>query len=176
MATFRDYDWRTLSENVWRLIGNDWMLVTAGSMASWNTMTASWGGFGHLWNMDVVFAFVRPSRHTLSFMEKNEGFTIAFLGPERRDVLQVCGSTSGRDTDKAAVAKITPRLFAAPDIPGRVSFEEARLVLSCRKVHAQDLDPRGFIDPRIAANYTGGDLHRLYVGAVEAAWETERQR
>jgi flavin reductase (DIM6/NTAB) family NADH-FMN oxidoreductase RutF len=174
MATFRDFDWRTMSDNVWRLIGDEWMLVTAGSLSSWNAMTASWGGFGHLWNMDVVFAFVRPTRHTHGFMEGSEGFTLSFFNPERRDILHVCGSTSGRDTDKAKAAGITPRAFSSLDVPERVSFEEARLIFSCRKVHAQDLDPAGFIDPTIAANYTGNDFHRLYVGAIEAAWETER--
>lgn len=173
MGSFRDYDWRASGENVWKLIGDDWMLVTAGSMESWNTMTASWGGLGHLWNMDVAFAFVRPSRHTLGFMERSEGFTLSFFGPERREALNICGSTSGRDTDKARAAGIAPRAFSAVGVPARVSFEEARLVLSCRKVYAQDLDPACAIDRRIADNYPKGDWHRLYVGAIEAAWMAE---
>jgi len=170
MAIFKEYDWRTMGDNTWKLIGDEWMLLTAGGLASWNAMTASWGGLGHLWNMDVVFAFVRPTRFTYAFMEKSEGFTVSFFGPDRRDVLKVCGATSGRETDKAAAAHITPRGFAASGVPERVSFEEARLVLSCRKVHAQDLDPEGFVDPGISAHYAARDWHRLYVGAIEAAW------
>lgn len=173
MAAFAEYDWRSMSENAWKLIGDDWMLITAGALESWNTMTASWGGFGRLWNMDVVFAFVRPTRYTHSFMEKSEGFTLSFFGRERHEALAVCGATSGRDTDKAAAAGITPRAFASTAAPARVSFAEARLVLSCRKVHAQDLDPAGFIDPTIAPNYAAHDWHRIYVGAIEAAWTGE---
>lgn len=37
-----------LSDNPIRLIGRDWMLITAGQMGDFNTMTASWGGVGHL--------------------------------------------------------------------------------------------------------------------------------
>ena len=33
-----------ITDNVIKLIGKDWMLVTAGRRDDYNTMTASWGG------------------------------------------------------------------------------------------------------------------------------------
>lgn len=173
--SFIPCDWKSLDENVFSLISEDWMLITAsapgipGGNEGWNTMTASWGGLGHLWNRDVAFVFVRPTRHTFRFMEAAPGFTLSFFGEERRRALQVCGAISGRDHDKAAAAGITPRAFGSA---GRtwIAFEEARLVLACTTVHSQDLDPAGFIDPGIASNYKDKDWHRLYVGAIEAAW------
>jgi flavin reductase (DIM6/NTAB) family NADH-FMN oxidoreductase RutF len=169
---FESWDWKKLEGNVFSLISSDWMLITAGKPGAWNTMTASWGGFGHLWNRDVAFVFVRPTRHTHAFMEGSPGFSLSFFDPDRRKALEVCGSVSGRDKDKAQAAGITPRPFAW-DGQGWVSFEEARLVLCCRKLHAQDLDPAGFIDPSIADNYKAKDWHRLYVGAIEAAWKRD---
>jgi len=167
--TFESFEWRDLRENPAELIGRRWMLITPGEIGGWNTMTASWGGFGELWNMDVAFVFVRPSRHSFGFMERDEGFTLSFFDDDKRRALEICGAKSGRDTDKAAAAGITPRAFRA-GASERVAFEEARLVLSCRKVYSQDLDPTRFIDPRISASYPSGDLHRLYVGAIEGAW------
>ena len=38
-----------LPDNVIQLIGKEWMLVTAGDESSFNTMTASWGGMGYIW-------------------------------------------------------------------------------------------------------------------------------
>ena len=32
--------------NPFELISKQWMLISAGSANSWNTMTASWGGVG----------------------------------------------------------------------------------------------------------------------------------
>ncbi|MDP3178987.1 MAG: flavoredoxin, partial [Spirochaetaceae bacterium] len=85
-----------------------------------------------------------------------------------------CGKMSGRDGDKAAAAGLSPRSFATgPGAPERVSFEEARLVLSCRVLHAQDLDPACFVDPGINAHYAAKDWHRLYIGVVEGAWKRE---
>ena len=38
------------SEDEFKIIGKEWMLVTAGGADEVNTMTASWGGMGWLWN------------------------------------------------------------------------------------------------------------------------------
>ena len=38
-----------LNQNVFSMIGEQWMLVTAGTVERCNTMTASWGGLGVLW-------------------------------------------------------------------------------------------------------------------------------
>ena len=70
--TLREIDPRALGDNPFKLIGDDWMLVTAGTRESYNTMTASWGGLGVLWNKNVCFCFVRPTRHTYRFMEDAE--------------------------------------------------------------------------------------------------------
>ncbi|HBE42259.1 MAG TPA: flavin reductase, partial [Bacteroidales bacterium] len=64
--------------NLIDLIASDWMLVTAGDRQKFNTMTANWGGVGHLWNRPVVFVFVRPERYTFRFMEDTKGFTLSF--------------------------------------------------------------------------------------------------
>ena len=62
---------KDLSENFFEVIGKEWMLVTAGSKEHFNTMTASWGGIGWLWNKPVVFVFIRSERYTYEFMEEN---------------------------------------------------------------------------------------------------------
>jgi len=170
-AAFEFVDWRSQKKNVSESIADEWMLVTPGILGRWNTMTASWGGFGHLWSMDVAFVFVRPTRHTFGFMESEEGFTLSFLGEGGRKALNICGSTSGRDTDKAQAAGISPRAFqVGAGATARVAFDEAEFVVSCRKVYAQDIDPKAFIDRSIASAYPLTDYHRLYVGAIEGAW------
>ena len=37
---------KDLKENFFEAIGKEWMLVTAGTKEKFNTMTASWAGFG----------------------------------------------------------------------------------------------------------------------------------
>ncbi|MDP4180523.1 MAG: flavin reductase [Bacillota bacterium] len=160
---FKSISPEDISENVFKLIGEDWTLITAGTLEKHNTMTASWGGFGVLWGKKVAFIFVRPQRYTYEFLEKQNNFTLSFFGQEYRDVLKLCGSKSGRDINKVAEAGITP----IGEMPGKVYFKESRLVIITKKLYFQDINPENFLDPEIAKNYPGKDYHRLYIGEIE---------
>ena len=162
MSGFKVVQPQALRDNPFKLIGTDWMLITAGTQASFNTMTASWGGLGVIWDMEVAFVFVRPTRHTFGFMERAPVFTLSFFTEQYRPALEFCGTQSGRDVNKVAKTGLTPAFGAA----GEIYFAEARLVLVCRKVHAQNLDPAGFLDPAIAGFYGQRDYHRLYIAEI----------
>jgi len=151
-----------LKDNTFNLIGQDWMLITSGNMPDYNTMTASWGGLGVLWGKNVCFCFIRPSRYTYEYMERNDSFTLSFFEESYRRALSFCGSNSGRDVNKAAGAGITP-MKCADDM---VSFEEARLIIKCRKLYFHDLDPGHFLSPEIEKSYNQKDYHRLYIGEI----------
>ncbi len=153
-----------LNLNAFSRIGREWMLITAGTAQDWNTMTASWGGLGVLWNKNVAFCFVRPTRHTWSFMERESRFTLSFFAEEYRGALEFCGARSGRDTDKASGAGLDPIVFD----DGALSFAQAKEVLVCRKLYSQDFDPTLFKDPGIEANYPKKDYHRMYIGEIES--------
>ena len=51
-------------------------------------------------------------------------------------------------------------------------FEEAELVLVCRKLYMQDLDPVGVLEEESVLPFYGkkGGWHRMYVGRVEEAY------
>ena len=152
-----------IADNPFQLIGSDWMLITAGPPDAYNTMTASWGGLGVLWSKPIAVCFIRPQRYTRQFMEKAENFTLSFFDEKYRPALELCGTKSGRDIDKAAAAGITPM---AATLPGTTCFAEARLVIECRKIYFQDVDPAHFLDPSIDGNYPQRDYHRMYFGEI----------
>lgn len=155
-----------LNDNVFSLISKDWFLLTAGNLENgYNTMTASWGGLGHLWNRNVSFVFVRPQRHTWKFMEGNELYTMSFFNESHRSALKYCGTHSGRDVDKASETGLTP---FEPQ-PETVAFQEARLVMVCRKLYYQDLDPNNMLDDSIPALYPEKGFHRVYIGEITEA-------
>jgi len=155
-------------------IADEWMLVTAGNTTTkpgnWNTMTASWGALGELWNKDVAFIFIRPGRRTRSFVDDNAFFTLSFFEEKYHKALAFCGEKSGRDYDKAAETGLTPIVFcggiAGGRIAGAIAFREASEIIVCHKIYSQDIDPSLFLDPSIAGNYPQKDYHRMYVGEV----------
>lgn len=154
--------------NLIDIIASDWMLVTAGDRQKFNTMTANWGGVGHLWNKSVAFVFVRPERYTFQFIENSEGFTLSFYDETYRGALNICGTKSGRDCDKVAEAGLTVHFTES----GYPAFREAKLVMECRKLYATMLKKEEFIDPiPLKAHYTTkGGLHKLYIAEIEKVW------
>ena len=82
--------------NVFRLIGEEWMLITAGDESGYNTMTASWGSLGFLWGKPVCTCFIRPQRFTYGLAEKTDRLSFAFLPEAYRGALKYCGVHSGR--------------------------------------------------------------------------------
>lgn len=162
MAQFKEIDPADITENAFKLIGKDWMLVTAGNGTKLNTMTASWGGMGVLWNKNVAFSFIRPQRYTLEFINQNEYYTLSFLEDGSRDTLMFCGRNSGRDVDKIKERSLTPVFDEnAP------YFEQAKLVLVCRKLYKQAMTPDSFINTAlIEKNYPNNDFHYTFVGEI----------
>ena len=151
------------SENPFKLIGSDWMLITAKKGDKTNMMTASWGGVGILWNKPVATIYVRPQRYTKEFIDNEEYFSLCVLPEEYRQILNYCGTKSGRDEDKIAETKLTI------DESGKAPiFKESRLVLICKKLYAQDLTEQSFIDKSLVEkNYKAKDFHTMYIAEIE---------
>ena len=164
-APFRHIAPTELPDNLFGLIGNDWMLITAADGEKINTMTASWGTAGILWNKPVGVCFIRPQRYTYAFTEATDRMTFAFFSEEYRRALQYCGSHSGRDGDKFVATGLTPAFTEGEhSVPYPA---EARLVMVCRKLYADDLKEDCFLDPALLANYKAKDYHRFYICEIE---------
>ena len=156
-----------LNENTFDLLDNQWMLILAGTKEKHNSMTASWGGFGILWNKPVAFIFIRPQRFTLQFVEQNEYFTLNLFEEKWRSALELCGSKSGRDIDKtkAAGLSITESLKC-------IAFQEARMVIECRKLYIDDIKPENFLDKGIIEkHYPKSDFHRLFIAEITSVYK-----
>lgn len=162
----KEINYKEMQFNPFNLIGNDWMLVTAGNQQSGcNTMTISWGHLGCLWghNDPTAVIYIRQSRFTKQFVDAEPYFTLSVMDSSFKKQMAYLGSTSGRDEDKIAKAGLTP-VYA----DNTVYFEEAKLVLVCKKVYAAEIQPSGIIyQETIDQSYPQGDYHTMYVGKIE---------
>lgn len=173
MTEFKNISPAELVDNPFKLIGKDWMLVTSANDGEgtvcgkdYNTMTASWGGVGILWNKPVAFVFIRPQRHTFGFSEENERMTLTFFEEKYRDALTFCGRNSGRDHDKAEVCGLTP-VFETNEKGRAAWFDEARVVLKVRKLYADWLKKDAFTDASPLSSYPADDFHKMYICEIE---------
>ena len=162
-----------LQLNPMTMIAGEWMLITAGTEESYNTMTASWGHMGSIWGhgggTPTTCVYVRPQRYTKEFMDREQLYTLCVFPPEYKKALGYLGSHSGRDEDKVAKTGLTP-VFA----DGTTFFAEAKLVLVCRKLYRAPLVEEGFVDKAIVEdNYPNRDFHDLYIGEILKVYVNE---
>lgn len=166
--SFKEVSLTDLQLNPWRAIGGDWMLITAGDEAKANTMTASWGGLGVLWQENVAFVFIRPQRYTKEFIDAQPRFSMSFFEGRKKE-MGLLGSVSGRERDKISESGL--HLTMLDGVP---TFEEARLVLIGQKLYADELKPEKFILPEYEAqNYAAKDYHTMYVAKIAKAFISE---
>ena len=160
-----------LQGNVFDLIGEKWMLITATKDdGAFNTMTASWGGMGVMWGKPVIWCVIRPVRYTYEFMESADFFTFTFFPNEYRKALNILGTKSGRVSDKITESGLTPAFLGldrSDHTKDVVYFEEADTVITCKKLYYQDVNPANFIDETLdKSNYPKKDYHRMYFGEI----------
>ncbi len=160
-------DIKQLEGNPFAQIGEQWFLITAGTPENYNTMTASWGFMGVMWGAPSFICAVRTNRHTFSFMEENDVYTLCFFDETYRKALQFCGTKSGRDYDKAKETGLTPIV-----VDGVPAFEEASRIIVCKKRYAEMMKQDAFIEQATYDRWYGTDpLHKQYIGEILAVYE-----
>lgn len=166
---------KDIKENPIKLFGDDWAVVAAGTRGDFNELTVSWGALGDAWwdNMPLAIIFVSATRHTHSYLESHDTFSINIFPREYRKALAYIGSHTGKDEDKVAATGLDVD-FTDNETP---VFPQARLVIECRKVYAHDLDREKFSESLIGnynqKKFQGVVPHTVYFGEIINCWIKE---
>lgn len=164
MNKFNELNPDQFDQSPFRVVGKEWMLITAGTPDKINTMTASWGGLGVMWAKNVSFVGIRPQRYTKEFVDNTDTFSLSFFDSSFKKQLGYLGTVSGRDEDKIGKSGLTVR-YTEDNIP---FFDEAKTVIICKKLYAQDYKPECFIDKELnSMYYPDADYHTLYISEVQ---------
>ncbi len=159
------------------------ILLTSEAEDCINAMTIGWGTVGIEWGVPIFTAYVRESRFTYELMERTGEFTICApygeISKEATKIIGMCGSLSGRDTDK--LAKAGAHLVEA-EIVRPPAIKELPLTLECRVVFEQ-VQPVKKIShrfkkfyPEISDPYSDEktyDQHVAYYGEILKAYIIE---
>ena len=150
------------------------ILMTTAAEGKVNTMTIGWGTIGIEWGKPIFIAFVRDSRYTKELLDRNPEFTLNIPMDEAcREILKVCGTRSGRDTDKFAelgLVREEPEVISVPGI------RQLPLTLECRVIYRQeqvisemDQQAQSRYYP-VSEQFPQGDVHTAYYGQVLSAY------
>lgn len=172
--SFKKIDVKDFTVNPYTIFAKEWMLLSAGKKdTGYNTMTISWGHLGSIWGhgggKPTAVVYVRPSRYTKEFVDKEDYFTLCVFDEEYKKALGYLGSNSGRDGNKIEAVGLTPAFTQ-----DSIYFEEAKLVIVCKKMYHSTLKEEGFLDESIISeNYPLKDFHEMYIGEIVEIFEKE---
>jgi len=161
IADYKDY----VEETIKAFSEERVLLVSHGKEGPPNVMAIGWGTIGIVWRKPVFVVLVRPSRHTYKLIEETGEFTVNVVPPRLKEMVQYCGTVSGRDHNKLKEKQLT----AIPSMKVKVPIiEESVLHFECRVVYKSDLIPSELEKSIIPALYPKGDFHRVYFGEILA--------
>ena len=167
---FQEMNVKELQKNPFVMIGDEWMLVTAEKEGKINTMTASWGGVGIMWGKTVATVYIRPQRCTKKFVDGSEYFTLSFFDGGQKKALGYLGSVSGNDEPD----KIDKTDLHVTQVDGQPTYEEAMLVLVCKKLYVQEMKEECFLrSQEIEDWYPEKDFHTMYMAEIVKAYVNE---
>lgn len=156
----KDFD-----ENIFSLVGDDWTVITAGEDP--NSMVASWGGLGIMFNKPVTWCFLRANRYTLEKIRESGTYTFCYFPAQYKGEILKFGSASGRNTDKMSQTKLTP--METPH--GVPAYEEAQVIIECKLIAAPTVSKDEFYTEEGKEFLQGGydeakDWHKLVYGEI----------
>lgn len=128
-----------------------------------NLMTIGWGAIGSIWGVPVWIILVRPSRHTFTCIEHSGSFTVNVPTDDMAMACVLCGSRSGRDTDKFSETGLTAERASTVLAP---TVGQCPIVYECQVVHSNDILPAKLSDEILSGAYMDGDYHRVYFGKI----------
>ncbi len=152
-------------ENIFRLVGKDFTVITAGKEP--NSMVASWGGVGIMFNKPVTWCFLRANRFTLEKIRETGIYTMCYFPDQYKGDIMQFGTKSGRNTDKMAQTALTP--MDTPD--GFPAYKEARIIIECRLTAASTVSKDEFFTKEAKDFLQEGydeakDWHKLVYGEI----------
>jgi len=123
-----------------------------------NVMTIGWAALGYMWRKPVMIVMVRKSRFTHHIIEKASSFTVSTPTDDLEEVLNFCGTKSGRDVDKFKECKLSVVNTPIINILG--------LHYECKIVYKSKMNPDFLCKEYRESVYTGNDYHTFYFGEI----------
>jgi len=152
------------------LRGGGLLLVSEGNDRKPNAMTIGWGLVGTMWSEPFFVVAVRLSRYTHKLIEESGKFTVCLPSKGMAEVLDFCGTKSGRDIDKFKELGLTAakgNIVDAPYIAKCPVHYECEVAFKTQVMRGELKDE---LESRV---YASGDYHVLYYGHIKGVYAEE---
>ena len=166
---FKQVENTEIPGNVFTLVNKDFTVLTGGTPELYNSMVASWGGWGTLFEKPATWCYLRSSRYTLTLIRKDLTYTMSYFDDEYKQDILLFGMQSGGD--KMEKTKLT----AVQTPAGNMTFKEAKLIIECKLLEITTVSPDDFQTDEarkfiVDAHAETGDYHKIVFGEITNVW------
>jgi flavin reductase (DIM6/NTAB) family NADH-FMN oxidoreductase RutF len=168
---FKQISPEEISDNVFKLVGKVFPVITAGKENHYNSMTCSGGGLGMLFMKPTTWCILRADRYTLKLIQKEQTYTMSYFPNEYKKQILFLGSKSGKDSEKMKEVELT----SVQTPLGDMSFKQARLIIECKLTALTTANPNDYCTQEakdsIIEAYKEAYVYRKFVfGEITHVW------
>ncbi len=139
------------------------LLVSISSKGKPNVMTIGWGLIGIIWYKPIFMILVRPSRYTHKLIEETGDFTVNVPKKDMKDIIDFCGSVSGKEIDKFKEKNLIPMPSKKVKSP---IIAQCPINYECRVIYKTTINPNMLNKNIDIEYYSKGDYHTAFFGEI----------
>jgi len=139
------------------------LLASTGKSCRANVMTIGWANIGILWYRPFFIAYVRRSRYTHELLEETGDFTVNVPPEDFDNVIEYCGTRSGRNVDKVKELGLKVEDSRAVKSPGLAA---SPVTLECKIVFKKDIESHDVPSHVRDRFYSKDDYHTCYFAEI----------
>jgi len=139
------------------------LLTSTGKSCRANVMTIGWANVGILWYRPFFIAYVRKSRYTHELLEETGDFTVNVPPDNFDDVIEYCGTRSGRNVDKVKGLGLKIEDSRIVKSPGLAA---SPVTLECKIVFKKEIESNDVPSHVRDRFYSKDDYHTCYFAEI----------
>jgi flavin reductase (DIM6/NTAB) family NADH-FMN oxidoreductase RutF len=139
------------------------LLASTGKSCRANVMTIGWANIGILWYRPFFIAYVRKSRYTHELLEETGDFTVNVPPDNFDDVIEYCGTRSGRNVDKVKELGLKIEDSRIVKSPGLAA---SPVTLECKIVFKKEIESNDVPSHVRDRFYSKDDYHTCYFAEI----------
>jgi len=164
-----DY-YRFVDETINRMNNGGLLLVSMGLNNIPNVMTIGWGLIGRMWREPFFVVAVRKSRYTYKLLEERGEFTVNVPTDGMENILEYCGTVSGREHDKFKELGLTAVKSYNISVP---YIAQCPIHYECKVSFKVEVTPGSLEEYLEKSIYPSGNYHTLYFGRILGVYADE---
>jgi flavin reductase (DIM6/NTAB) family NADH-FMN oxidoreductase RutF len=160
-------DIKDIFKETYSKLGSEGLLLASMNLdGNINAMTIGWGLIGRVWSDPIFMVAVRPTRYTYRLIEETNEFTVNIPGEGMEEIMNYCGTVSGRDYDKFKEVGLSAEKGKRVKTP---IIAECQAHYECKVIGKSKVIPNLVSSEVNKRYYLSENYHTLYFGKILSA-------